>query len=277
VPPPTPTPSSCEKPVIISFTPTFGGPNTILTITGKYLQSTTSVKINDVEVVKGIIKSSDGTQLTVTVPKSQLTGIQDNFILVKYRDSNGVDVSITSSGKFTYNPAITNTNAPAAQLNTKNVSQQTKTELSEIQSVNRQDGQTGPKVLIDTIVKDSIKGFESLLVKVNTNPTLGVWIINQNVNIKVELKDTVNTGNNTLKPNTIKEINFISENGFVSNNSVYITSSQITKLIVESNDITDEEWKQTKEILGSVDLTTIPADKNKQPLWSTYKFTMLKS
>mgnify|MGYP000503048753 CR=1 FL=1 len=277
VPPPTPTPSSCEKPVIISFTPTFGGVNTILTITGKYLQSTTSVKINDVEVVKGIIKSSDGTQLTVTVPKSQLTGIQDNFILVKYRDSNGVDVSITSSGKFTYNPAITNTNAPAAQLNTKNVSQQTKTELSEIQSVNRQDGQTGPKVLIDTIVKDSIKGFESLLVKVNTVPTLGVWVINQNVNIKVELKDTVNTGNNTLKPNTIKEINFISENGFVSNNSVYITSSQITELIVESNNITDEEWKQTKEILGSVNLTTVPADKNKQPLWSTYNFKMFKS
>ena len=148
---------------------------------------------------------------------------------------------------------------------------------SEIQSVNRQDGLTGPKVLIDTIVKNSIKGFESLLVKVNTDPTLGVWVINQNVNIKVELKDTVNTGNNTLKPNTIKEINFISENGFVSNNSVYITSSQITKLIVESNYITDEEWKQTKEILGSVNLTTVPADKNKQPLWSTYNFTMFKS
>jgi hypothetical protein len=97
------------------------------------------------------------------------------------------------------------------------------------------------------------------------------------VNIKVQLIGFINAGNNTVKPETIKEINFISENGFVSNNSVYITSTQITKLIVESNDITDEEWKKTNEILGSVDLTTIPADKNKQPLWSTYKFTMLKS
>ena len=272
VPPPTPTPSSCEKPVIISFTPTFGGPNTILTITGKYLQSTSGITINNVTVINGIIKSSDGTKLTVTVPQSQLTGIQENLIIVK--DQYG---SATSTNKFTYNPASTNTYAPAAPLNTTNVSQQTETELSEIQSVNRQDGLTGPKVLIDTIVKNSIKGFESLLVKVNTDPTLGVWVINQNVNIKVELKDTVNTGNNTLKPNTIKEINFISENGFVSNNSVYITSSQITKLIVESNYITDEEWKQTKEILGSVNLTTVPADKNKQPLWSTYNFTMFKS
>jgi len=272
VPPPTPTPSSCEKPVIISFTPTFGGPNTILTITGKYLQSTSGVTINNVKVINGIIKSSDGTKLTVTVPQSPSAGIQNNLIIVE--DQYG---SATSTNKFTYNSAITNTNAPAAQLNTTNVSQQTKTELSEIQSVNRQDGQTGPKVLIDTIVTNSIKGFESLLVKVNTVPTLGVWVINQNVNIKVELKDTVNTGNNTLKPNTIKEINFISENGFVSNNSVYITSSQITELIVESNNITDEEWKQTKEILGSVNLTTVPADKNKQPLWSTYNFKMFKS
>jgi hypothetical protein len=272
VPPPTPTPSSCEKPVIISFTPTFGGPNTILTITGKYLQSTSGVTINNVKVINGIIKSSDGTKLTVTVPQSPSAGIQKNLIIVE--DQYG---SATSTNKFTYNSAITNTNAPAAQLNTTNVSQQTQTELSEIQSVNRQDGQTGPKVLIDTIVTNSIKGFESLLVKVNTVPTLGVWVINQNVNIKVELKDTVNTGNNTLKPNTIKEINFISENGFVSNNSVYITSSQITELIVESNNITDEEWKQTKEILGSVNLTTVPADKNKQPLWSTYNFKMFKS
>jgi len=272
VPPPTPTPSSCEKPVIISFTPTFGGANTILTITGKYLQATTAIVISNATVTKGIIKSSDGTQLTVTVPLSQFLDINSNTILVKTQNGD-----VTSTNKFTYNPAITNTNAPAAQLNTTNVSQQTQTELSKVQSVNRQDGQTGPKVLIDTIVTNSIKGFESLLVKVNTDPTLGVWVINQNVNIKVELKDTVNTGNNTLKPNIIKEINFISENGFVSNNSVYITSSQITKLIVESNDITDEEWKQTKEILGSVNLTTVPADKNKQPLWSTYNFTMFKS
>jgi len=230
-----------------------------------------------VEVVKGIIKSSDGTQLTVTVPQSPLQGIQDNFIMIIYRDSNGIDASITSNGKFTYNPAITNTNAPAAQLNTKNVSQQTDKELSDAQSATRQDGLTGPKVLIDTITTNPIKGFESLSVKVNTDPTLGIWVINQNVNIKVQLISFITSGNNTVKEEVIKEINFISENGFVLNNSVYITSTQITKLIVESNDITDEEWKKTNKILGLVDLTTIPADKNKQPLWTTYKFTMLKS
>jgi hypothetical protein len=267
----------CLPPIISSFTPTFGGTNTILTIKGKYLESTTAIKINDVEVVKGIIKSSDGTQLTVTVPQSPLQGIQDNFIMIIYRDSNGIDASITSNGKFTYNPAITNTNAPAAQLNTKNVSQQTDKELSDAQSATRQDGLTGPKVLIDTITTNPIKGFESLSVKVNTDPTLGIWVINQNVNIKVQLISFITSGNNTVKEEVIKEINFISENGFVLNNSVYITSTQITKLIVESNDITDEEWKKTNKILGLVDLTTIPADKNKQPLWTTYKFTMLKS
>jgi len=277
-PAPTPSPTPCEKPIIISFTPTFGGTNTILTITGKYLQSTTAIKINDVEVIKGIIKSSDGTQLTVTVPQSQLTGILDNFIIVKYRDNNGVDASITSNGKFTYNPAITNTNAPAAQLNTKNVSQQTDKELSDAQSATRQDGLTGPKVLIDKIIRTPITGFENMRINVSTDNGVGVWAINKSVNIKVQLIELVDTGNNTIKEEVIKEIGFITT-GYVSDDyqSFYITSYNIVTMIDESGEVTAEEIKKTKKILGGVYLTTIPSDKNKQQLNSVYKFTIIKS
>ena len=76
----------------------------------------------------------------------------------------------------------------------------------------------------------------------------------------------------------MKESGFIGT-GYVSTNrqSFFIDSSDIADLIEKSGKFTDEEIKNTKEILGSVFLTTIPTDKNKKQINSVYKFKILKS
>ena len=263
----------CFSPIIDSFTPTFGGYNTILTIKGKYLESTTSVTISGKEVISGIIKSADGTQLTVTVPQTPVPGT--DVILIKSQNGD-----TTSTDKFIYNPATTNTNASANPIDTKNASTTTLTEVSKKQSSTRQDGQTGPKILLDKIVTNTdyiIPSFENLSVTVNTNPTVGVWKINEKVIIKLQLIGVIDTGNNTPKDEVIKEISSVGI-GYVSADfqSFYINSSDIDTIISNSG-ITSEQLKKTKKIYGSVFLTTVPANQNKQQLNSTYKFTMLKS
>jgi hypothetical protein len=274
IPPPTPTPTPCEKPVITSFTPTFGGVGTILTITGKYLQSTVSVKINDIQIDKGIIKSKDGTQVTVTVPKSRLNGIQDNPISLLYRVGNEDDAVITSTNKFTYNPAQTIAISSAAPLDTANVSQQTQTEIVKVQSSTFQDGLTGPKVLTEKINTVGAGTMQNISVKVNTD--VGTWAITESVNIQLQLFGYDVGPNNSINKVLIQEQGF-TETGFVSTNkqSFYISFTDIDDLVKNSGEFTDEEIKKTKEILGRVFLTTIPADKNKQQINSTYNFKIL--
>ena len=222
-------------------------------------------------MISGIIKSADGTQLTVTVPQPPVPGT--DVILIKSQNGDA-----TSTDKFVYNSATTNTNAPAAPLNTTNVSQQIQTDIAKIQSSTFQDGQTGPKVLIEKIIRTPITGFENMRINVSTDNSIGVWAINKSVNVKVQLIGLVDTGNNIIKEEVIKEIGFITT-GYVSDDyqSFYITSYNIATMIDESGEVTAEESKKTKKILGGVYLTTVPSDKNKQQLNSTYKFTMLKS
>jgi hypothetical protein len=158
------------------------------------------------------------------------------------------------------------------------VSQQIQTDIAKVQSSTIQDGQTGPKILIDKIIRTPITGFENMRINVSTDNGVGVWAINESVNIKVQLIGLVDTGNNTIKEEVIKEIGFITT-GYVSDDyqSFYITSYNIATMIDESGEVTAEESKKTKKIYGSIFLTTVPDNQNKQQLNSVYKFTMIKS
>ena len=273
IPSPTPTPTSCEKPVITSFTPTSGGYNTILTITGKYLQSTTGITINNQVVLTGITKNSVGTQVTVIVPRTELTGVQSNVITVKTQNGD-----ITSTNKFTYNPASTNTYAPVVPLTNKNVSTQTQTKDAEIASSTFQDGQTGPKVLLETITTLPTGTMQKILANVNTDNGVGTWTINESVNIQLQLFSYEIGANNSIKKVLIKEVGFI-ELGYVLNKGQLfsITSLDIENIIKNSGKFTTEEIQQTKEIRGGVFLITIPTDKNKKQINTSYKFKILKT
>jgi hypothetical protein len=265
IPPPTPTPTPCEQPVITSFTPTFGGQNTILTITGKYLQSTTSIVINNVTVTKDIIKSSDGTQLTVTVPKSQLTAIQSNTILVKTQNGD-----VTSTNKFTYDPASTTTNASAAPLNTTNVSQQTQTEIAKSQSSTRQDGQSGPKVLIESI-NNGLKGMESLTITINPENT--GWRLNPQADLKLQLV-TFKAGPNNTRQQSKSDIKKTALPGYVTDNLQEFEIKNLDVINIALDYFTEKELEASAYLSGQVDVIATSSNGNNPQTYYTASFVI---
>jgi hypothetical protein len=265
IPPPTPTPTSCEKPVIISFTPTFGGQNTILTITGKYLQSTTAITISNATVTKDIIKSSDGTQLTVTVPKSPLTDIQSNTILVKTQNGD-----VTSTNKFTYDPASKTTSASAAPLNTTNVSQQDKTKIANEASSTRQDGQTGPKVLLETET-NGVEGMEKLVISIN--PEITGWRLNSQPDLKLLLVTRKRGPNNTITESR-SDIKKTALPGYVTNNLQEFEIDNIDVINIALDYFTQEELDAASYLSGQVDVIAISSNGNNPQTYYTASFVI---
>ena len=265
IPPPTPTPTSCEKPVIISFTPTFGGQNTILTITGKYLQSTTAITISNATVTKDIIKSSDGTQLTVTVPKSPLTDIQSNTILVKTQNGD-----VTSTNKFTYDPASKTTSASAAPLNTTNVSQQDKTKIANEASSTRQDGQTGPKVLLETET-NGVEGMEKLVISINPETT--GWRLNSQPDLKLLLVTRKRGPNNTITESR-SDIKKTALPGYVTNNLQEFEIDNIDVINIALDYFTQEELDAASYLSGQVDVIAISSNGNNPQTYYTASFVI---
>jgi len=265
IPPPTPTPTSCEKPVITSFTPTSGGQNTILTIKGKYLQATTAITINNVIVIKGITKSSDGTQLTVTVPQSQLTSVQSNTILVKTQNGD-----ITSTNKFTYNPASTTTNAPAAPLNTTNVSQQTQTEIATSTSSTRQDGQAGPKVLLETET-NGLKGMEKLVISINPETT--GWRLNPQADLKLQLV-TNKRGPNNTQIQSKSSIKKTALPGYVTDDLQEFEIDNVNVINIALDYFTQEELDAAAYLTGQVDIIAISLNGNNPQTYYTASFVI---
>jgi hypothetical protein len=266
IPSPTPTPTSCEKPVITSFTPTSGGQNTILTIKGKYLQATTGVTINNEVVLTGITKSNDGTQVTVTIPKTQSQGVQSNVIIVKTQNGD-----ITSTNKFTYDPASTTTNAPAAPLNTTNVSQQAQTEIAKVQSSTRQDGQTGPKLFIETETTNLVGGMETLTVSLS--PDAGVWKLQSQPDLKIQLVTLSSGPNNTTKESKTS-VHTHRLVGYVSTDfqKFFISSFDVVKYA--EKDFDNDEIKAASYITGQVQLTADSANPSNPQTYYTASFVI---
>jgi|LakMenEpi03Aug12_release.lakeMendotaPanAssembly.Ray.scaffolds.fasta_scaffold33013_2 hypothetical protein len=265
IPSPTPTPTSCEKPVIISFTPTFGGQNTILTITGKYLQSTTSITINNVIVTKGITKSNDGTQLTVTVPQSQSTSVQSNTILVKTQNGD-----VTSTNKFTYDPASKTTSASAAPLNTTNVSQQTQTDIATSTSSTRQDGQAGPKVLLETET-NGLKGMEKLVISINPETT--GWRLNPQADLKLLLV-TNKRGPNNTRIQSKSDIKKTALPGYVTDNLQEFEIDNVNVINIALDYFTQEELDAAAYLTGQVDVIATSLNGNNPQTYYTASFVI---
>jgi len=89
----------CPPPVITSFSPTAATANSIMTIRGKNLDTTTGVTINSIRVTTGLVKNLDGTRVTVVVPRSPTTVPVLSPIVV-----DTLYGSATSTNKFKYLP-----------------------------------------------------------------------------------------------------------------------------------------------------------------------------
>ena len=118
----------------------------------------------------------------------------------------------------------------------------------------------------------------NIKANVNTDNGVGTWTINESVNIQLQLFGYEIGANNSIKKVLIKDAGF-TETGYVLNKGQLfsITSLDIDDIIENSGEFTKEEIQQTKEILGGVFLTTIPTDKNKKQINTSYKFKILKT
>jgi len=261
VPPPTPTPTPCPKPIISSFTPTLGGENTILTIKGKQLDSITAVTFNNnVNVINGLIKSKDGTQIIVTVPKISIATTQGIQITVKGQFDNA-----TSSSKFTYNPATTTTNAPAIPTDTSKASLQTQKEISTSTSSTRQDGQTGSKVLLETET-NGLKGMEKLVISINPETT--GWRLNSQADLKLQLV-TNKKGPNNTQIQSKSDIKKTALPGYVTDNLQEFEINNLEVINIALDYFTQEELNAASYLNGQVDVIAISANSGNPQTYYT--------
>ena len=216
-------------------------------------------------MTKDIIKSSDGTQLTVTVPKSPLTDIQSNTILVKTQNGD-----VTSTNKFTYDPASKTTSASAAPLNTTNVSQQDKTKIANEASSTRQDGQTGPKVLLETET-NGVEGMEKLVISINPETT--GWRLNSQPDLKLLLVTRKRGPNNTITESR-SDIKKTALPGYVTNNLQEFEIDNIDVINIALDYFTQEELDAASYLSGQVDVIAISSNGNNPQTYYTASFVI---
>jgi hypothetical protein len=113
---------------------------------------------------------------------------------------------------------------------------------------------------------------------VNTDNQVGTWTINESVNIQLQLFGYEIGANNSIKKVLIGEDGFTGTGYVLNNGQLFsISSVEIDDIIKNSGEFTKEQIQKTKEILGGVFLTTIPTDKNKKQINTSYKFKILKT
>ena len=214
-------------------------------------------------MINGLIKSQNGTQIIVTIPKISITTTQGIQVSVKGQFGEG-----TSTNKFTYNPATTTTNASAVPLNTTGASQQTQTEIVKTQSSTRQE--IGPKVMIENQIK-GIGGMENLTVTIN--PDAGVWKLQSQPDLKLQLV-TLSSGPNNTTKETRTSIATDRLVGFVSNDfqKFFITNFDVIKYIEE--DFEKEEVKAASYVVGQVELIADPANTSNAQQHFNVSFTI---
>jgi hypothetical protein len=89
----------CPPPVITNFLPNTSSAGSVVTITGKYLETTTGVTINSIKVTTGLVKNNDGTKVSVTVPKVTTDTVFSKPIIVSTQYG-----TTTSNKNFNYLP-----------------------------------------------------------------------------------------------------------------------------------------------------------------------------
>jgi hypothetical protein len=217
-----------------------------------------------VEVPEKDITVFSGSTVRFIVPKifDGQTNINGR---IEVKTDNG---TFTASTVFNYNPALNGVSSlsPGGAIDTT-VTQTT----SSTPSPNNLTGtdanlqNTAPSPLIETEKTSSELGNGILTVKVNTEPGVGVWKIDEEPRYNYRV-DVIEIGpNNTVKRSTTSEGDYQSIEGFVSadGQTFSITREAFIKAAFEQ-EIEMEEGNRM-EIFTTIDLYARPADKVKYP------------
>ena len=219
----TPAPSpTCPPPVVTSFSPTIGIQNTILTILGTHLDNVISVTING--VVTTAILSNTSTSVTVSVPFSNTTVIQNNPIIVKTKNGQ-----VTSTTNFTYDPNQVLPGTPAQPTNPYSSSNN-----------NTQPQQTGSATLVSNVQGNTFQ------VKLNNN--VGDWYLFRYPEYLCKL--TKLDGTVSLQTNSAVQLT----------TDVYVTPNNTTAIQDRNFTITEKEF--VGNVLGLTPIETIGPNAN---------------
>ena len=255
---------SCPPPAIKSFSPLAGYDGTIVQINGSNLGTTNSIKLAGVEVPSKDITVFSGSTVRFIVPKI-LNGETNLNGRIEVKTDNG---SFTGSTLFNYNPALKGvsslspggaTDTPVTQTAPSTPSPNNLTGTN----ANLQD--TAPSPLIQTEKTSSELGNGILTVKVNTEPGVGVWNIDDQPRYNYRI-DAIEIGpNNTVKRYTPSEGTYQALEGFVSpdGQTFSITREAFIDKAFEQ-DIEMEDGNRL-EISTTIELYARPADKVKYP------------
>lgn len=283
---PTPTPLpvlsgvTCPPPVINTFTPLSGNTGTIIQINGRNLASISAVtfssqitpqqsqQIFEKVLSKDITFLNDST-LRLSIPQIG-TGNQKTNTKVTVVGEYG---SYSPAGLFTYDPAIVASTAssPGGFENPTNAntippsSATTGTTGTTVTTTNANLQETGPSPLTQTEKSSSELGNGILTVKVNTEPGVGVWKIDDQPRYNYRV-DVIEIGpNNTVKRSTPSQGTGQPLVGFVSADGQ--TFSITREAFIEESFEQDIEMENGNriEISTTIELYARPADREKYP------------
>jgi hypothetical protein len=237
-----------------------------LTIKGQKLDSVTEVIFNgNVKVIKGLIKSKDGTQIIVTVPKVTIDTTQGIEVSVKGQFGNA-----TSNSKFTYDTVTTTTKAPAVPTDTNKASEDTQKEIAASTSSTRQDGQTGPKVLLET-VDNGLKGMEKLVISINPETT--GWRLNPQADLKLQLV-TNKKGPNNTRIQSKSDIKKTALPGYVTDNLQEFEINNLDVINIALDYFTQEELNAASYLTGQVDVIANSSNSSNPQTYYTTSFVI---
>jgi hypothetical protein len=213
-----------------------------------------------VNVIKGLIKSKDGTQIIVTVPKVTINTTQGIAVSVKGQFGNA-----TSSGKFTYDPVTKPKLAPAAELDTTGASENDKTKIANEASSTRQVGQTGPDVLLKTETNGQ-KGMEKLVISINPETT--GWRLNPQADLKLQLV-TYKKGPNNTRVESKSSIKKTALPGYVTDDLQEFEIDNRDVINIALDYFTQQELDAASYLSGQVDVIAISLNGNNPQTYYT--------
>lgn len=194
----TPTPSpippnpgqTCPPPTISTFAPVLGNTGTIIQITGRNLESTTGVTINNTRVKKEDIRIINGQTLRVSVPQVG-TGTELVVGNIKVETFYG---DFTSILQFKYDPTLapSASSSPGSYINNASGTEAIQTTVG----TNSQNTDPNPLV-VETSTTNTLLGDQILTVKVNSLQNKDTWKIDDQPKYNFKVNKIEEGPNNT--------------------------------------------------------------------------------
>jgi len=235
--------TTCPPPTITSFSPLTGVTGTILTISGKHLDTITGITINNVTTTTGITINNP-TNIVVLVPFSNTNVSQNNTITVKTENGNAV-----STTNFTYNPNQTSPAQPTVIPGSP-------------PNVNSNPQQTGPIVLTANTTYNLVGSAMNMYVGIN--PASGTWnITKQYTEWTWKAVKLVPGPNNTFVEEVVGSGDYSRElEDYVSNDKQYFNITALGILDIVKQDIdNDEEYNKINKIYNKISLMATSPNK----------------